>query len=219
MDECNTCTCTESGVSCTLMFCVGCETVLCEEGRMCVIEDGLPVCVLIEEENPCNLVDCADEKICIVDDEGCAQCIDDPCMTVRCGFGTICVARPDGTAHCVPPDTCEYDGMTYNEGDSFPSTDGCNTCSCSNGRVICTKRACIMDCATDVVCGAGFYCAKDTCDDEDRGLCADMPEICILIFDPVCGCDGVTYGNSCLAAAAGGNVLTTGECDNPSDDN
>jgi len=41
------------------------------------------------------------------------------------------------------PVTCSYDGETYSPGDSFPSTDGCNTCSCSStGNVGCTKRAC-----------------------------------------------------------------------------
>ena len=40
--------------------------------------------------------------------------------------------------------TCSYGGATYNPGASFPSTDGCNTCSCGpTGSVGCTKKACI----------------------------------------------------------------------------
>lgn len=40
--------------------------------------------------------------------------------------------------------TCSHDGATYNQGDSFASTDGCNTCSCGpTGNVVCTERACI----------------------------------------------------------------------------
>ena len=39
---------------------------------------------------------------------------------------------------------CSYGGATYNPGDSFPSTDGCNTCSCgTTGSVGCTKKACL----------------------------------------------------------------------------
>lgn len=38
---------------------------------------------------------------------------------------------------------CLYNGKTYQDGESFLSEDGCNTCSCSNGQVLCTERACI----------------------------------------------------------------------------
>ena len=39
---------------------------------------------------------------------------------------------------------CDYDGNTYEIGESFPATDGCNTCSCmENGNVACTKMACV----------------------------------------------------------------------------
>ncbi len=40
--------------------------------------------------------------------------------------------------------SCSYDSEAYAPGDSFPSTDGCNTCSCSSaGNVSCTRKACI----------------------------------------------------------------------------
>lgn len=39
---------------------------------------------------------------------------------------------------------CVYDGKSYASGASFPSTDGCNTCSCGvQGEVACTLRACV----------------------------------------------------------------------------
>ena len=40
------------------------------------------------------------------------------------------------------------------------------------------------------------------------------PEVlCPAIFDPVCGCDNVTYSNSCVALNAFGvSVFTDGEC-------
>ena len=39
--------------------------------------------------------------------------------------------------------TCDYGDTTYQEGDGFPSTDGCNACSCGPSGVACTKRACL----------------------------------------------------------------------------
>ncbi len=35
---------------------------------------------------------------------------------------------------------------------------------------------------------------------------------CILIFDPVCGCNNQTYGNACQAACAGIPKVKKGEC-------
>jgi hypothetical protein len=37
---------------------------------------------------------------------------------------------------------CEYEGKTYEENESFPSSDGCNNCGCNNGEVVCTTMAC-----------------------------------------------------------------------------
>lgn len=46
-----------------------------------------------------------------------------------------------------------------------------------------------------------------------QGTCKTRPEICPLIFAPVCGCDGTTYGNACQAAGAGASIDRPGPCE------
>jgi Pacifastin inhibitor (LCMII) len=63
----------------------------------------------------------------------------------RDGVGTI-EPNPDddntGGSDASSDPSCVYDDNEYADGQTFPSTDGCNTCSCDDGAVACTERAC-----------------------------------------------------------------------------
>ena len=68
------------------------------------------------------------------------------------------------------------------------------------------------ECNDNGECMPGFYCAKMKGDCGGQGHCSPRPEVCITLYDPVCGCDGVTYGNACEAARAGVSVAYDGPC-------
>ncbi len=71
-------------------------------------------------------------------------------------------------------------------------------------------------------CRSGLVCIFDEsaeCGATDRGgTCRDMHTVrCSTVSSPVCGCDGVTYANACLANVAGASVKESGACPAPVD--
>jgi hypothetical protein len=100
------------------------------------------------------------------------------------------------------------------------------------GNWVCEDNACAFDCSAGPArCGglAGFTCAADEyCDygeDEDgvgscgagdqMGDCKSRPEICPAVIRPVCGCNGRTYNNGCVAHRAGVDARNGGPCVSP----
>jgi hypothetical protein len=98
------------------------------------------------------------------------------CMALAV-FGAAC--GDDGGGR-----TCEYNGHVYTLGDTFPSDDHCNECSCTPDGVTCTARACAPDDAGTTTCGPSGGCTSGPACGE---LCCHAGERC---DNGVCMCGG-----------------------------
>jgi hypothetical protein len=68
-------------------------------------------------------------------------------------------------------------------------------------------------CSSDADCSADESCVfpLGTCGGE--GNCRPTGHLCAQFYDPICGCDGFTYGNACSAASAGVSAAHAGACE------
>ncbi|MBL7792683.1 MAG: hypothetical protein JNK77_10190 [Saprospiraceae bacterium] len=69
----------------------------------------------------------------------------------------------------------------------------------------------------DITCCYVTHCFElPPCDSLGEFLCPDPSQVsndpCVQIFNPVCGCDGVTYSNACVAQNNGVLLWTLGLC-------
>jgi hypothetical protein len=130
-------------------------------------------------------------------------------------FTTVFACESKPISHCTP-------------NARVPSGDGCNECVCSadgNGWD-CSDNPCGVAPAGKACgywqggCDAGQYCAYNPpqhCSQTDMpSVCRLIPTACQSDDSPVCGCNGKTYGNRCLAALAGEGILDVGACPLPS---
>ncbi len=61
-------------------------------------------------------------------------------------------------------------------------------------------------------CSRREFCARPVGQCDAVGTCRPRPEICLQFYSPVCGCDGVDYSNTCMAAAQRASVARADTC-------
>jgi hypothetical protein len=68
-----------------------------------------------------------------------------------------------------------------------------------------------MVCGSNADCPQGWFCEKASCADP-TGSCDLRPSKPKLDYEPVCGCDGVTYWNDVTRREAGMTLLQADQC-------
>jgi hypothetical protein len=143
--------------------------------------------------------------------------------------------NPDGIVTFEVFPVCGCDGITYgnpsharNAGVTSYTHGECNTTTeCIDSTQI-TNGPCPM--IYMPVCGCNGITYGNDCEAQRAGVtrytegaceiindCIDSSLInpegaCIMIYAPVCGCDGITYSNSCVATNSGVLFYTEGAC-------
>lgn len=98
--------------------------------------------------------------------------------------GISCAGRHEVTGE----KNCDYGGAMHPHGSSFPSGDGCNSCSCQDGQVACTNKACSPSCSDLITQYGAAADATKACDPQAVNPCTKR-----IVLGLACGCG--TFAN------------------------
>ena len=148
-------------------------------------------------DGPCEAQDCGGQGQCgpyeICDRIGCG---DHPQET--------CLEPPEQCPRAIDP-VCGCDGVNY-DNDCLRQEGGARLNHPGEGGPI--------ECGPypGGACDQGRVCDQVGCTDEARGICVYPQQFCPYELQPVCGCDGRTYGNDCWRVQEAAALDHAGSC-------
>jgi len=218
-DNCNTCTCTDSGdIICTEIACAP----TCEWGGT-VYQAGDSF------QNDCNMCSCTESGDIICTDMACvATCewgetvyqvgesFKDDCNTCTCtdSGDIICTGMA-----CAP--TCKWNGQVLQDGQKVEDESGCGYCICLSGEMACTDSICPPEgCVLD---GVNYEIGDKIKQDCNTCVCNDSGEFSCteMACAPTCKLNGQVYQagesfeddcNTCSCTDTGHIVCTEMAC-------
>ena len=127
-------------------------------------------------------------------------------------LGLCVLAPPAGDCPAGGSEQCGCNGITYASkcARQKASVTLKHVGSCNSDP---NAKGCKLGPVKPILCPTDHYCElKVPADCDGEGVCVVKPLGCTKEYQPVCGCNQNTYGNACMAAAAGWNVAKQDPC-------